>query len=254
MEQLSLIYFVILGGISSLCLVSASTCNPKETRPCTCSTPEGVISLQTLMDSQPNQAPLQVSKSGYTYYIAPCNHPITETACLPVSNSLVGCQVQGLNAYGLGSQNHYAVTGDPQKDSVTFMNNFLSPSENVNRIMKLILKCSKDDAVFTFENQTTDNSNVITYTFLLQTKYACLSASSSGSGGLSTGSVLVIIFFVAIIIYLLGGTLFLKYVRKAEGRETIPNYEFWSDFPSLVKDGILFTVRGCKAESTYEKI
>ncbi|GFR90522.1 cation-dependent mannose-6-phosphate receptor [Elysia marginata] len=255
MQQFLMIFCVILGALVSSCLVSASSCNAIEKRPCTCSTPEGVLSLQTLMNNRPNQKPLSVVSGEFTYYIAPCNHPLTTVKkCHDLSNTLVGCQVnsQG-DAYGLGAQGGSAVMGDPQKGTVTFLNHYTSP-DNINRISKLLLKCSDKDGAFTFLNQTKNDASTITYMFMLETKYACLNAPSSSGGGLSTGSVLVIIFFVALIVYLVGGTLFLKYVRKAEGRESIPNYEFWSDFPSLVKDGVLFTLRGCKAESTYEKI
>ena len=40
---------------------------------------------------------------------------------------------------------------------------------------------------------------------------------------------------VICIIYLVGGILFLKYHKKEEGSNVIPNKEFWTDFPSKVK-------------------
>ena len=40
---------------------------------------------------------------------------------------------------------------------------------------------------------------------------------------------------VFIVVYLIGGILFLKYYKKEEGSDVIPNREFWSDFPSKVK-------------------
>jgi hypothetical protein len=44
-------------------------------------------------------------------------------------------------------------------------------------------------------------------------------------------------------------------VRGAEGKELIPNYEFWKDLPLLIKDGVLFLVHGCKSDSNnYEQI
>ncbi|KAK3771289.1 hypothetical protein RRG08_024368 [Elysia crispata] len=245
MVQLLIISYVILSGIVNHQLVSASPCRNPDKKPCFCSTNEGDVSLQALMNSRQNHKPFEVGHDLYTFYIAPCDNPITAPACKNLDTSLVGCQVDKQNnAFGLGAKNNYAVTGDPQEGTVTFINQYKG-------IMRLQLNCSPENGKLNFINQTASALPVITYSFRLDTHYACLNPHS---GGLSTGSVLVIIFFVAIIVYLVGGTLFLKYVRKAEGRESIPNYEFWSDFPSLVKDGVLFTFRGCKAESTYEKI
>ncbi|XP_008554204.1 uncharacterized protein LOC103575971 [Microplitis demolitor] len=71
--------------------------------------------------------------------------------------------------------------------------------------------------------------------------------------GLSTGSVLVILLLVFSGIYFASGALALKYFRGAVGLELIPNYEFWSDLPGLVRDGVTFTLSGCSAVS-YERI
>ena len=42
-------------------------------------------------------------------------------------------------------------------------------------------------------------------------------------------------FFVLVLIYIVGGILFLHFARGANGKEMIPNFEFWKDFPFLVK-------------------
>jgi 1,2-dihydroxy-3-keto-5-methylthiopentene dioxygenase len=44
-------------------------------------------------------------------------------------------------------------------------------------------------------------------------------------------------FFVVVVIYLVAGILFMKYKRGATGKEVIPNVEFWSSFPGLIKVG-----------------
>ena len=42
-------------------------------------------------------------------------------------------------------------------------------------------------------------------------------------------------FSVLLIVYFVGGVLFMKFGKGAEGKETIPNVKLWSDFPFLVK-------------------
>lgn len=80
------------------------------------------------------------------------------------------------------------------------------------------------------------NSQPYLYQLFLSHRSAC------GSGGLSGGSICLIILSVLIIVYFVGGFIFLKFARGAEGKEAIPNYEFWSDLPSLCKDGLMFIV------------
>ncbi|KAJ9583314.1 hypothetical protein L9F63_022331 [Diploptera punctata] len=109
------------------------------------------------------------------------------------------------------------------------------------------------------------NNKNITYLFELQSRWACpveifpsntttTSASTSPSSGLSTGSVLVIIFLVFVTTYFVGGAIALKLLRGAEGREMIPNYDFWVDLPNLVKDGTTFVFNGCQTTPSYDRI
>ena len=42
-------------------------------------------------------------------------------------------------------------------------------------------------------------------------------------------------FFVILVIYLVAGILFMKYKRGATGKEVIPNIEFWTSLPGLIK-------------------
>ena len=42
-------------------------------------------------------------------------------------------------------------------------------------------------------------------------------------------------FSVLVVVYMVGGMIFMKYGRGAEGREVIPNYNVWIQMPSLVK-------------------
>lgn len=53
--------------------------------------------------------------------------------------------------------------------------------------------------------------------------------------GLSTGSVLVILFFVCFGVYFIGGIIVLKTLRGATGWEMVPNHDFWCKLPSLVR-------------------
>jgi hypothetical protein len=75
-------------------------------------------------------------------------------------------------------------------------------------------------------------------------------------GGISPGSVLLIIFFVLLVAYLLIGTLYMRFARGAQGAEMIPNVEFWGNLPGLVKDGVAFAWRKitCSPAPSYAHV
>ncbi|XP_046983635.1 cation-dependent mannose-6-phosphate receptor-like [Schistocerca americana] len=85
---------------------------------------------------------------------------------------------------------------------------------------------------------------------------ADFAAGAAADGGLSTGSVLCILLFVFLGVYFVGGALALRLLRGATGREMVPNIEFWSALPELVKDGVTFTLNGCRVRpaNLYDSI
>lgn len=71
------------------------------------------------------------------------------------------------------------------------------------------------------------------YLFELDHEAACMPQPT----GLSTGSVICIIMASFVVIYLVGGVVYMRLIRKAKGLNQIPNYEFWRDFGALQADG-----------------
>lgn len=55
------------------------------------------------------------------------------------------------------------------------------------------------------------------------------------TGGLSTGSVLLLLLFLGCVFYFVGGAIVLHCIRGARGKEMIPNIDFWQNLPGLVK-------------------
>jgi len=96
--------------------------------------------------------------------------------------------------------------------------------------------------------------------FNLRSRHACPGSGSSGgssggssssggrggggggsSGPLSGGSIILIIVSVGIVVYLIAGVFYKVKFVGAEGVERVPNVEFWTALPGLVKDGFAFT-------------
>ncbi|KAK3587326.1 hypothetical protein CHS0354_011308 [Potamilus streckersoni] len=55
--------------------------------------------------------------------------------------------------------------------------------------------------------------------------------------GLSVGSVILIVLFSVVVLYLILGFSYNRFVLRAKGYEQIPNYSFWKDFGNLQADG-----------------
>lgn len=72
---------------------------------------------------------------------------------------------------------------------------------------------------------------------------------------MTAGTVLIIIFFVALSVYFTCGIL-INLVRGFRGKDVLPQSEFWTDLPVLIADGCLFTCRcGAETEKTgYDSI
>ncbi|XP_057660435.1 cation-dependent mannose-6-phosphate receptor-like [Diorhabda carinulata] len=78
---------------------------------------------------------------------------------------------------------------------------------------------------------------------LLSSPTLCIKTEHHGMSG---GSTFLLILFIGLVIYFVGGALVLYFIRGARGAELIPNVDFWTNLPGLVKDGLIFLLSGCK--------
>ena len=49
-------------------------------------------------------------------------------------------------------------------------------------------------------------------------------------------------FFSLFFVYLIAGVAFMKFVKKAEGKEVVPNVNFWTALPELIKVSLQSTI------------
>lgn len=71
-------------------------------------------------------------------------------------------------------------------------------------------------------------------------------------GGITFGSVLVIIFFTIVVFYLVLGSLYMRFRKNATGKDIIPNYSVWVRLFSSAKDGAIFVIG--RKRSNYESL
>ncbi|XP_022201467.2 uncharacterized protein LOC111058271 [Nilaparvata lugens] len=175
-----------------------------------------------------------------------CNTGSGVTLCLR-SNSTTPKKYTGLNL----STSEFVSTNENDPVSVKFQK-----MDGKSPVITMKLVCDKSailpDLKVSPESKTNNNA----FDLLLTSVDACLKAGDTlvDEDEMSTGSKLIIIFLVLFAAYFGGGVLALKYIRGAEGFEMIPNYEFWSDLPSLVRDGVLFLVSGFQVTPSYDRI
>ncbi|XP_053670050.1 uncharacterized protein LOC128720406 [Anopheles nili] len=103
------------------------------------------------------------------------------------------------------------------------------------------LVCTSDKKTYFFFESS---SNDVTH-LLLFSPYACPIVLEDYSKP-STGTVLVIMFFVGLLSYFAIGITVNAFYLGARGMEMVPHLDFWRDLPNLVREGAQFLRNGCK--------
>ncbi|XP_064613850.1 uncharacterized protein LOC135477612 isoform X2 [Liolophura sinensis] len=228
---------------------------------CSCKNSQGTIDLSPLDSGggDPKFKDIQSSDAGgNSFSWNPCT-PFSEGdgTCTNVAS----CQVQPGNPpayFNIGKQETATFQTDGSgKITLHYVDN---TSDGRKTVINLNCDNTQDPGTVTAQGETVTKQYTLTYTG----KYACPKAAppsttpkpgpEPGPGGLSVGSILCIVVFTTLIVYIVAGILIQKFVRKAAGKEMIPQYSFWSATPGLIKDGVLFTVRRGRVGKSYDNI
>jgi cation-dependent mannose-6-phosphate receptor len=73
------------------------------------------------------------------------------------------------------------------------------------------------------------------YFFEVRSQHACATAEPHKPGSVGPGSVFAIIFFIAVLVYLLGGVFYQRTVAHARGWRQLPNYSMWASIWNFLK-------------------
>jgi len=246
----------------SICMLplatSAKTCQ-QMTDHCTCKLSDSgkIISLRGIdSTSQPKFQNIADTIGPWLFDYNPCtqfNDGPSDKGC---SDALV-CQhsdktIDPVQYFLVGGYNSFSTSVDAKGNVVfSYQGSATKKSE-----VTLLCDINNVDPIMSTVTETDTGQNSL-YSFTLTTKCACPDGCAHASSkSLSTGSILVILFFVFVLVYFIGGFLLLKFYKKKEGTEAIPQYEFWKDFPVKVKDGFIFTKDTIKnrKKGEYEEI
>lgn len=216
--------------------VVAEDCKKIPGKTCACKTSRTTIDFSNYAGEKyahPMFPKVNSTKDG-SYAYDPC----VPIATLPGCDNAAVCETTSSRTnQSLGDLTSAKYKGDPLEKtlSVVYTDKASSRTAEVELRcgpLKLLLR-SKDG---------------LKYIFTMNSPNLCVTS------GLSPGSILLIIFFVLVLIYIIGGMLYLRFAHGARGKEQIPNYDFWEDFPLLVRDGVVFVSKGCKPDPTYQQI
>ncbi|XP_076653130.1 uncharacterized protein LOC143359228 [Halictus rubicundus] len=212
--------------------------------PCSCVFPNGQgYNVTHLASSGPLMAPTTGNR---TFQFLPCkNTQIEKNSECYKGDGVSMCLVNGNNtstSVSLGMVNETSMAISPMTGNPLLLIHHNSYTTTVE------LMCCGNCSTHLTAEPIVDN---LTYNLLLVSPFACKHQLYSNHG-LSTGSLLLIYFFIFTGIYFTGGAIALNLLRGARGWEMVPNHKFWRDLPSLVRDGIEFTF-GCYS-SSYNRI
>jgi hypothetical protein len=115
------------------------------------------------------------------------------------------------------------------------------------------------------------NEDTMTYSFGWTHTAACAGSATTSPGGttdpnnnnnnnnnndgskLDDGWVMIILLFVFLLLYCVGGAM-VMYTRGARGVEMMPHKSFWTDFPTLVRDGCKYTLSKIRRTDGYSNV
>ncbi|CAC5397391.1 M6PR [Mytilus coruscus] len=235
-------------------VISAESCTKINSCSCRTESSNFVLNLKPL--SQPNNPSLVAtdSKGGYKYIYNPCD-PMSVCKTGGGEKDIAVCQ-QSIGTttkyYCAGKESGSIFQGDLKAGSLSMKFECIADdAKQTKRSTTIQVVCGDGNTLEFVKDNSPKGATEGIYVLKLTTQHACVKGKS---GGLSAGSTLLLIFFILLIIYLVGGILFMKFMRGASGIEMVPNLELWKGLPSLIKDGFVFVSKGCKANTTYSQI
>jgi len=185
---------------------------------------------------------------GWDIWINVCR-PLVVSTCGP---NAAGCQQWDPKSTGGHATMGSASAVQYQTAAIPGFENFGLTAEyaqgDLDRRMEIDFSCDPNAGTGSpaFKNEGPTHH----YNFVWSSQYAC----PVKAGGLSPGSIMLIIIASLLVIYLVAGILFNKFKRQLGGIEMIPNVEFWISIPGLVKDGVMFLINKITKRGQYSQM
>ncbi|XP_071945762.1 cation-dependent mannose-6-phosphate receptor-like [Antedon mediterranea] len=187
----------------------------------------------TLSDLQvyTKENPIVVSDKNYTYTIGICTSPVKDKPYHGV------IQKDKSHEYNLGFINESHIQAGTDWIFLRYKggDKYNSHCNKEHREAHIMIICDENH-ILGSSSMLQENSNRTEdcyYLFEITSSVACSNINS----GLSTGTILIILFICICFVYLSGGFIYQRFFIGAKGSEQFPNISFWKDFGNLVADG-----------------
>eukprot|EP01120_Amphizonella_sp_Union-15-10_P016807 TRINITY_DN908_c0_g1_i1.p1 TRINITY_DN908_c0_g1~~TRINITY_DN908_c0_g1_i1.p1 ORF type:complete len:253 (+),score=39.12 TRINITY_DN908_c0_g1_i1:55-813(+) len=165
-------------------------------------------------------------------FFGPCQNAGTSAFCQSIVPTSIWSQI----CIAAWQPNLFKVT--PQTGGAGVNIDFPKVLEG-NYQTKVIIKCDKKELPTSFGVISVQDSEP-NFEITIASFYGCPVGGSGSDSGISLGSILLILLFVGITVYIIAGVLFNKFKKGESGMALVPNVEFWTKLPGLVKDGAVF--------------
>ncbi|XP_022079585.1 uncharacterized protein LOC110973228 [Acanthaster planci] len=237
--------------ISCVCLIGTCYATmPKCTKidDCSCRIPDGKeINIRSLgyNGSRAPRFGFAQAWGPWEYAYNPCYAWTDSNKC----RNIVACQqsTDFLSEFAIGDPTA-TWTHDDRNYNIEYSS---LGDDNITRtsVVKLVCDVKADEPTLEMFGFSPVGPAHVEYDFTLTSKCACPGFCPSSTatnkptfnplhcGMISPGSVLFIIVPVLIVVYLVAGVLFMKFVRHAEGTELIPNRDIRTNLFGSIRDG-----------------
>lgn len=208
--------------------------------------------------------PYKDTAKNFDYNMAFCNVATKKCGTTWLPSTSVMCQFSGstgvklIDTWTPGATSLIDAANPGKGVQVKFTNGDASGC-STNRATTVQLTCDSSAGSLVSVTET----STCNYMAVFKTSAACPPGFTPGGGpvsGLSGGSIFLIVFFVSSFLYFSVGCVYKRQkLGVTDWKESIPNYDFWSELPSLCKDGCVYTwtkLRGLcnKGDANYSSI
>jgi len=124
---------------------------------------------------------------------------------------------------------------------------------DITREREVTINFICDEQEYPKDGFTFTETSTCIYQVDFPTKHACEDPGNPMSGGLSGGSIMIIIFLVLVFVYCVGGVVYAKRFQTGkEGMELIPQKDFWCAIPNYTKIGCMISYQWvCEMSKAY---
>jgi len=194
----------------------------------------------------------------YTLYVNICEDA-QKASCAPASTA--SCQDNGsgtLTSCGLVTAGAFSDYENPETNKVepksgvklTYGGGEACGAQGPRQTF-VLLRCDKGADTPTVS--AVEEPDVCRYEVIINSKNACR-LGGGGGGGLDGGWVFIIILVVGFVVYVVAGVIIKKVKFDATGSDLMPNKDFWTALPGLVKDGVVFFFQKITCKGGYSEV